>query len=239
MKKKAMGHIEVILAFVLFIGFLFFGLYFFNPLSNSRVLETSLFYAFDEVIDNASSTILTYGISFNETTTLGAVRFPISREGVPGNGIRVETPAGNAVANEYHDGMLSLGQREKDFVYVRFGTFAPFPTYSANPTLIRAGENYSVASSEKKEVLNEWALLALNASYYADYENLREYFNLPRRVDFGAEITDAQNLKVLYIESSCADLIKKFSSVPSVIIKSDMLKTYGGIIGRKYYAICE
>ncbi len=184
-----MGHVEVILAFVLFMGFLIFGLYFFNPLSNDRVLDSSLFYAVDEVMDNTTREILTYGISLNESDFAIAqnISFPLSRESIDGVGVYVETSTGMRLRGKYVAGALYVSRNDSEFFYARLGNFVTEEGFIPNVAFLEYGSNYTISSSDKKHIVSEALLLGLNQSYYSDYGSVRTSFNLPRRVDFAVE----------------------------------------------------
>lgn len=185
-----MEHVEVILAFVLFIGFLMFGIYFFNPLDSDRVLDSSLFYAIDEVVTNASGSLLTYGISLNESISGAAqnVSFPLSRDEISGEGFFVESFDGTQLVSSYSGGVLLVSRNNSEFFYVRFGDFNPLSVSVPNAHALTKGLNYSISSSDQSSPLSELRLLALNQSYYEDYDSIRTSFNLPRRIDFAVEI---------------------------------------------------
>lgn len=184
-----MGHVEVILAFVLFMGFLIFGLYFFNPLSNERVLDSSLFYAVDEIMENTTREVLTYGISLNDSDFAVAqnISFPLSREGIEGEGVYVETSTGMRLRGNYAAGALYVSRNNSEFFYARLGNFITGEGPIANAVSLDYGSNYTISSSDKKKVVSEVLLLELNQSYYSDYDSVRTLFNLPRRVDFAVE----------------------------------------------------
>lgn len=184
-----MEHVEVILAFVLFIGFLIFGLYFFNPLKSDRVLDSSLFYAFDEIVGNTSSSTLTYGVSLNQTGAPRNISFALSRSDIPGNGFIIESAGGQRLRGSYSGGILSVDRNGSDFFYVRFGPFAAQTTSINGAIPLVYGENYTLSSSDRAQLVSEEKMRALNASYYSHYDGVRTSFNLPRRVDFGAELT--------------------------------------------------
>lgn len=181
----------MIIAFILFIGFLSFGLYFFNPLNSNRVLDSSLFYTFDEILANASSPLLTYGVSLN-TIFSGAVQeisFPLSRENVPGEGYTVVSADGRVLRSNYNAGILSISRDDSEFFYVRFGEFTPNPVPISDAHTLEEDIDYSLSSSDRAVLLSETKLLALNKSYYESYDDVREIFNLPRRIDFAVEAT--------------------------------------------------
>lgn len=176
----------MILAFILFVGFLIFGLYFFNPLDSSRVLDSSLFYAVDAVYANVSSSVLTYSVILAASAP-DSVSIPLSRESTSGQGIRVETIDGAPLLSRYSSGVLSFTRGPEDFAIVRFGEFPYHEDAVSNPVLLTPGE-FNISSSEVKDILNEDTLMRLNTTYHQNYADLKKQFNLPGRVDFSFSV---------------------------------------------------
>jgi hypothetical protein len=57
MKKGEAGHVEMILSFVIFIGFVVFLLYLFNPFQTTSVSDAVLFSLYDSFFDKASDNV--------------------------------------------------------------------------------------------------------------------------------------------------------------------------------------
>ena len=186
-----MGHVEVILSFVMFMGFLLFGLYFFNPLSNTRVLDSSLFYANDEITSNVSTSLLVYGVSINQTSYSAPqnVQLSLPSGSPPARGFFAHSIRGERLNGTYSGGILSLNRDGSEFFYVGLGDFNSVMTLVVNPAPLEVGTNYTISSSEEREVVSEERIRALNESYYSTYDSVRTEFNLPRRVDFALEVT--------------------------------------------------
>lgn len=217
-----MEHVEVILAFVLFIGFLIFGLYFFNPLKSDRVLDSSLFYAFDEIVENTSSSILTYGVSLNQTVAPQNISFALSRSDIPGNGFFIETSAGQQLQGNYNGGVISVNRNGSDFFYVRFGSFAAHTTPINGAIPLVYGVNYTLSSSDRAKLISEEKMRSLNTSYYTYYDGVRTSFNLPRRVDFGVELAFANStIELTRIIPEGFEVVSKSERVEVLLIGGD------------------
>ena len=65
MNKRGISHIEMLLSFLIFAGFVIFALYFFSPFNASRLIESSLTYAKIEIIKNTTIEIESYSISLD------------------------------------------------------------------------------------------------------------------------------------------------------------------------------
>lgn len=186
--KRGIGHVEVVVAFVLFIGFLIFGLYFFNPLDSTRLLDSTLFYAKKAVIDNASVSTLTYTIVLNNTVSVPVVSVPLERGKSMGNGFRVENQLGKAVDSAYDSGNIKFDRNAGYLFYVRFGDFESKSSEIKDAVPLTIVKNFTISSSDNDEIVSEAKLAILNASYYSDYDRVRTAFNLPRRTDFSVEV---------------------------------------------------
>lgn len=225
MHKRGMGHVEVILAFVLFIGFLIFGIYFFNPLSNDRVLDSSLAYALDELEDNVTTSALTYGIVINEpASSFDAVSLLLSRDALPGSGFYVETPDKRALRGSYDGERVSLIREGAMFFYVRFGEFNALTSVIPSPRELSSDVDYTVSSSERREVLSELHLLALNETYYSDYEQVRTHFNLPRRVDFDMSVVISPTESIVMTRA-----VPEGFDVVSQVERKELIRTDGSV----------
>ena len=186
MQKRGIGHIEVILAFILFVSFLAFGLYFFNPLDSGRVLDSTLFYATDAISKNVSSDLLIYGIVIN--SNVNTVSLDVSRNEISNEGVRVENNRGIKKPSSYENGNLVFEKNAESFFFVLFGDF-PYngEVLNEQPTMLES-ENFSISSSDTKSIFSESKLLELKQNYDANYNTLKTKFNLPGRTDFSFRI---------------------------------------------------
>lgn len=197
--KRGISHIEVILSFVIFVGFLTFALFFFNPLDSSRVLDSSLFYAFDEISNNVSIMLESYSIALNDTQNLPlVVSLPLPTD-IDNAKVRVETYGGENLTSEYdHTNGNVIFHRDNvnnDFVIIRFSQ--DFENGEVGDPQILSPENYTISSSDTKTIFSEKSVLALNNTYYTNYDSLREDFNLPRRIDFGFSLIFSGDDKII------------------------------------------
>ena len=205
MEKEGISHIEVILAFILFISFLFFAWYFFNPFHNTRLLDSSLSYATTSIVDNASVTLTTYAVKINESSTDSYIMINIS--GIPENmNVDVRNDSWDSIQSSRSGDDISIlnaeieGQsfksgnakiKDGDLLYIRFSE--DFPAVdSFTGTWIK----HEIASVTNERVISEKRILALNRSYYLDLSDLKESFNLPSRIDFGFGLIFSENDKI-------------------------------------------
>lgn len=175
-----MGHIEVILAIVIFVGFVVFALYFLNPLETDRIVESSLTYGIDEISDKIESDMISYSVVFKDVNA-NIVSIPLQNS--ENFKIRVETNEGQKLNSKYSGGRVVLNRAGNEFVIVKFSEFYNEDLLSGEVLL--GPENFSISSSGKQKVWSEEKALELNESYFEDYQALKKEFNLPGRVNFG------------------------------------------------------
>ena len=184
--KRGFSHIEVILAFIIFIGFLIFALFFFNPLDTGRVLESSLFYAFDEVSDNLTIPMESYSVVIKNHVLSGILEIPLDPQTETDNLI-VEYQNGNTLNADYEQGNvrfdLPVGGSENRFITIRFSKDFENDILSGIIQML-VDIDYDISSSEIKDVISEKRAIELETLYDTNYEQLKKDFNLPGRVDF-------------------------------------------------------
>jgi hypothetical protein len=196
MNKGGISHIEIILAFVIFIGAVGFGLYFFNTGDSSRLIDSVLEYSFREIERNTTLDVEVFSVKVNNSVSgeVLAIDFP----GVGGNA-GAETYDGE-ILNAMRAGDLVYVQNDHwantDFIYVKF--CEDLDEDSVSPVALNE-ELYQIGSSETRKVISEKRFKTLNESYYADYLGLKKQgnFNLPDRADFGFSLVFGEGDKII------------------------------------------
>lgn len=168
LNKRGISHVEVIVSFVLFLGFVGFAFYFFSPFESGRTLDSSLDYAFDEVVENVSTTLESYSVVFPPDCTDTTVKIDGAISGNYFGGTRDE--------NKF------CGFSPQDFITILISE--DFSDYAGSCSDVQTPCS-NISSSENKQVLSENKINNLLQNYNEDYGNLKENFNLPGRIDFG------------------------------------------------------
>jgi len=185
MDKRGISHVEIILAFVIFVAVVGFALYFFNPGDSTRLVETSLEYAFREISQNTSIPIETFSVVIDSAAIVGD-NISLNFSGIDGN-VRVEEYNGT-VLNSSHVGDLVHVQAADwsaiELIFVMFGE-----EFYETPSLIENHNEtyYEIGSSNMKDVLSEERFRSLVDAYDHDYFALKgeDHFNLADRANFG------------------------------------------------------
>ncbi len=191
MQTRGVGNIEMILSFILFIGFVFIALFFFTPGGgNSRIIDSSLNYALSAVSNNVSVPLLTYSVKFDNTvipprTKTIAIDFSQVSSNIPSDyNVHVENYTGSEIAAVRSGNTVYVEWNNNPFVLVEFSQdFTPNSSVSSYPA---SNQNYyTIASSSSRNIISEKRFLELNSSYYNQYDSLKQELNMPGQVDFG------------------------------------------------------
>ena len=189
MHKRGLSHIEFVVSFVIFIGFLVFAFIFFNPLQSQRTLKSTMDYAWIEVSEEGREDMESYSVSI---APLNPLDLKINIGGVPlGYNASVEDLNGNILATHRDSSGTVYFTRNSagdNFFKIRYSS-AFDDTGPAIPGATDLTGNYAISSSELKEIYFEKLFLELNQSYYSDYVALKQNLNLPSRVEFGFIVT--------------------------------------------------
>ena len=196
MDKRGLSHIEIIMSFVIFIGFLIFAFYFFNPLKADRVLDASLYYTNDEILKNVSVSLESYSVILGEPGGIsgpsGIVEIPLNATIEGDIKVRVENYNGVNLSASYSNNVVNFDSEGNDFVKIMFSEVFPEQSF------INGGEaNYTIASSNIESLISEKRVLELKDYYENSYPELKAFFNIPNRIDFGFQIIFNENDSII------------------------------------------
>jgi len=176
--KRGVGHIEVIMSFVLFIGFLAFAFYFFSPFQSERTFQSSLDYAFDEIIEETNTILESYSVVLNDCTdTVILIENPVPGSG----GIKIKNISGDYTPGSTRNGNKFCGfESGENFITILISE--EFPPSGGGCTENTAPCS-NISSSEKTSVMSNKSFFELVEKYNSNYQGLKNDFNIG--VDFG------------------------------------------------------
>lgn len=183
MKKIGASHIEIILAFVLFIGVVGFALYFLNPINPDRLTDVTMDYIYREISKNVSVGVESFSV---EVTTRDEIITVDLGESANGMKSRVENLNGDRINSRVVGNDVEVDGTElnaDDFILIKLSEDIEESELPSGDL----GGSYQITSSNYEKVFSEKKILELNKSYYKDYFGLKEDFNIPARTDFGFE----------------------------------------------------
>ena len=192
--KRGAGHIEVIISMVLFIGFVMFVFYFFNPIKSSRIVDSSLPYLFSEINENLNVELETYSVKVDENIGLNDVlAVELSPETLDSKKVRVEDYyETKRLESRYSGNTVYIKPEGEDFILIKI--CEDFEDYQDDTGDAQYGEgDYVISYVGTREIFSEKKAEELNQKYLEDYESLRSEFNLGRtNFGFSLVFSDSQ-----------------------------------------------
>jgi|SRR3989344_3604717 len=199
MKKKGASHIEVILAFVLFIVSLSVLFYFFNPVNNTDVANSALDYLFREIVQENSVQLDIYSIKINSSLGMPDV-ITLEINNIPmEENVSAETYDGIRLNSEREGNFVYLEHKNKEFIYLKFSEEFD-NSWKASQASNLDYSYYQLGLLNSRKILSGKRIVDLNYSYYQNYNSLKEILGVPSGVDFafsldfGDKKIEAQNL---------------------------------------------
>ena len=119
--KRGLSHIEVMISFVLFLSFVGFILFFFNPFTNSRLADSSLSYLENKFANDFSAELRQISIKISDY--YGDEEIPILIPDIPSEmNVRVESKEGRVLPSirDTLSGMVYLDRQGENFVILLF-----------------------------------------------------------------------------------------------------------------------
>jgi len=193
--ERSQSHVEMIVSFVLFVGFVVFLLLMFNPQKYSAISYGSI---------DAVQAILMKNLSveYNSTSVILNNNIFITSPGMPGqilspgncfkiepvngmNGTLAVNDMGGAVTyskNEYTGIVIKSSDSQRFYVIYSSGFFSESIGVCPNPVQLKKSQNYSLGILTTKSAVLYENIEILNRSYYLDYEGLKN--NLGIKNDF-------------------------------------------------------
>ncbi len=195
MDKRGASHVEFIVSFVLFVGFIVAGMYFLSPIDTKGFVESSLHYTFDEIAGNVSTVIESYSFIINSSVQAQVVAIGILPENALMTRSRSEDGSGKVLQSYYNGFTLNVDRENSRFFRTRFSQdIEPEPAIIGT---IIGEENYTISSRELKKAIAEKKYKKLVDFYSSDYNGMKEYFDIPESMDFSFSLMlDGEEIKV-------------------------------------------
>ena len=183
MEKRGVSHVEFILSFLLFIGFLLSILLFFDPFDNNDILDVSLNEVSDSIIKQVSKEIIIYSV-VDQAVTEPIIEFTIPNIN-SGYKVRVEDYNGNVLPSSFDGTEVVVDREGNSFLKVKFSdAFDPSsPAPSGSSTTV-----VTIASSNIKNISTESGFNDLKDQYVQDYHTLKTDLGLPPGINFAFEV---------------------------------------------------
>lgn len=228
MLKKGISHIEVVLAFIIFMGAIIFIVLVFHPHIAPVDDSTQLSQLVESIKKSASTQIFEIGAKTDSSE--GSLSIKIPNLTLSNAGVRARDYLGNqANASAQQDGddeiiCLTASQNGEIpyFIYIELSTDIT-PIEGGCQTAANESA-YVISNINQRKVLSEKALLDLNNSYYSDYQSLKAGLGLPAGEEFSFKVTFKDGSS---IEGS--KTIPKNTEIFSINKNVEALRENGGV----------
>lgn len=189
MNKGGIGHIEIILAFILFLTFVLFAVYLFNPITKSSANDLSAERVFNSIIENISVDVVEYSII--PDSSLGG-DLNVTFDASIGNnyallGARVESYNGTLLKLNKIGNSLYIKGNQENFLSLRLSDDITTTNYDSN--LINGVNKFRMASSISRKMASEVKLQVVNRTYFSNYNKLKAILGVPVNNDFSIELS--------------------------------------------------
>lgn len=240
MKKRGIGHIEVILSFILFIGAVGFAIFYFVPqgavqrdLSEDKIV--------DSIIQNISTNVVSYSVYINATSIGGSkleITIPDSNmnfivESVSDGPLEtIRTSAGKFCIKKT-PAWSSAHSSDRDFLYIKFSEDFDVSTSSGCSSPSSDPSYFKIASRDVEKIPSARKILKLNESYYTNYQDLKNYFGIKATNDFGFTFVFA-NQQIVDAQNEIPEGLEVYSTEQKIKVVRDNKIEYGELTVRTW-----
>ena len=217
MEKRGSAHVEMMIAFGIFIAFVAFLLIYIRPYENKTISDTVLMTLKENFENEVYTNLEKVFVKVNDS---GCFEIDVSDFVATGNSRVVEGVSKTEVESGISGGVVSFvagGAGEGYYIFVS-EEFSPSSTCDGFET------GYELGSSMLKKVVSNNSLVNLKDKYENDYDNLKASFGIPAGIDFAIVSGD-------YV------LEKNIPESVDVIAKSfvyEVLDSGGGLVAREF-----
>lgn len=212
--KRAYGHLEMIIAFVLFVGFVSFLIIFIKPTNNSNISDSIAVALRDSFLNSAKTNYTRFFVSI-KTSDPGAACFSINLDerafiypSVAGFVEKASTK--QIVSSKINSGYEIIALGGGDSYYVSIS-----PDFNSSPSSgisCSSDSTYNLGSIDERTIVSKKGLDEIKTRYDSNYNSLRSDLGVPPTFDFAIvsedlpeidmEKTAPDNSDVVAIESS-------------------------------------
>jgi len=220
--KNSQSHIEVIISFIIFIGFIGMIFYFFSPIKQKNVSSASFDRVQEKILENVSINYNYISLILNSNPASLACFSVNNNPGITGNFIAKDFSGKIANAEKTGAGassILKIVHSGSTFYRLYISDkFKSYPVPSAASCSELPNANYSFGAMASESIILYGNLAELENLYTADYSGLKNSLGLDS--DFEFVVYDL-NRSVLMNESLAKHKIKS----SSVLAREILLKT--------------
>ena len=179
--KRSAGHVEMIIAFVLFAVIVTFLLLYIRPYEKTTLADTILSGLENSFKDKVYTNLTSVFLRIESNEALGCVS--LSLDGLDLNfndGIILRDNGGNSVDAKLENRRLIISS-EKDFFYL---SMSPEFSNEGGSCSNALDVEYSAGGIVKKQLISDRKILDLKDQYDSGYDILKQELGVPATVDF-------------------------------------------------------
>jgi hypothetical protein len=196
MKKKGQGHIEVMLSFTIFAGFLLFIFMFLNPFGKGKSDQTIIKIQ-ESIINEISEDVGKLNVFVNNTNDC----YDESKILIYGGKFKENQDFNNP--------------RKYTFYFNDIFGSGAIPSCSAQP-----GRNYSIGVYSKEKIIIYEKIQTLKTNYTSNYENLKTSLGILNEFMFELKKTDG-SIEISVNKDIPAGIEVESNNIPIRVINSD------------------
>ncbi|MEI6732091.1 MAG: hypothetical protein WCK90_05450 [archaeon] len=182
MNKRGSGNIEVLMAFVLFIGAVIVALYLLNPAKSANLEETSMNYAFGAIKNISFSEVESYSVKIMSSEN--RVSIALLPTNPTNDLVSVEDYYGDMKSSYANGGIITFDKPSNNFTIIRFSHNID----SSSTPITGTSAPYELSSSVTEDIVSESKFLAMNQTYYSDYESVKSSLKILASMEFSARM---------------------------------------------------
>lgn len=229
MEKRGISNIEMVLAFLIFIGVVLFVIYFFSGQFSQKAKSESIDYIQNIILDKSKEKLKTYSVKINKedmpnTQQIVAIKLNLNLDFDE-----------NVVAYDLSDKNIPV-RISGEIIYLNITGSSKIINIGVSKSIINNyvsfsdapdenGAYYEIASIKSDKILSEKKLEELKRAYTLDYNKLRSELGVGRGLDFG-----------FLVGVSESDVLESIKEVPSNVqlftksTREQILKKDGRIV---------
>jgi len=203
LNKKSASHVEIVMSFALFMLFVIFLLYQFNP-AKQQNLGNFLLDILQDSIEEQASVVLFEVPFFINSSAVTADCFIVKNPFNAKYNITALSAAKNPLGCDASSADIKIKKSGSDKQYFLYYSpdeaLTPPNSVSGCQNIGEPGGNYSFSAQRSYKLLSLNKLKELENNYNTDYNGLKEMLHFPSGKDFALEIKDLQGSSILKLE---------------------------------------
>lgn len=221
MEKRGVSNIEMVLAFLIFIGAVLFTVYFLNNQINKGGKSESIEYIFNRISEIGSENVEAYSIKLNNQN-LNLIGLNLEKDFSFDEGIGASTLTGSKIPIGLSGDIIYLDANDINgvfFLRISKGISANYTLFDDLPDVNTS--NYEIASRTESKLLSEKRLEEIKRNYEQDYNKLKTDLGIGRNLNFGLNVVFSP-FDFINIEREASKQAEVFSNKKRIeIIRKD------------------